>query len=146
MTPTEMAALHQACFTVPRPWSVAEFALLLDDPLVMAVTADSGFLLGRIVAGEAEVLTLAVDPDARRRGVGRGLMARFHQVAHDQGATEAFLEVADDNSAARALYAELGYRLSGTRRGYYRQSGATAVDALVMRSNLAGQSTLPPDL
>ena len=146
MTPTEMAALHATCFTVPRPWSVAEFALMLDDPLVVAITDPHGFLLGRIVADEAELLTLAVAPPARRQGIGRGLVARFHREAMGQGATTAFLEVAADNQAARALYAVLGYGLAGTRRGYYRHSGAAAVDALVLRYNLAGSGGSLPDL
>ena len=136
MTPTDMAALHGLCFTVPRPWTVAEFALLLDDPLVLAISAPAGFLLGRIVAGEGEVLTLAVNPAARRQGLARGLVNRFHQAALGQGATEVFLEVAADNHPAQALYGGLGYHHTGTRRGYYRQTGAAAVDAWVMRCDL----------
>ena len=146
MTPTDMATLHAICFTVPRPWSVAEFALMLDDPLVVTFTDVRGVLLGRIVADEAEVLTLAVDPAARRQGIGRGLLTRFHREARRQGATEAFLEVAADNLSARALYGAMGYHQAGTRRCYYRQDGAAAVDALVLRRDLAGGAGALPDL
>ena len=51
-----MARVHAASFTQPRPWSEAEFASVLADPLVLAVTESSGFLLGRVVAGEGEIL------------------------------------------------------------------------------------------
>lgn len=146
MTPSEMAALHATCFTVPRPWSVAEFALLLDDPLVLAVSAPLGFLLGRIVVDEAEVLTLAIDPSARRQGIGRALVRRFQSQARIRGATGVFLEVAADNQPARALYGAMGYQHAGTRRGYYRREGAAAVDALILRHVLAGDAGALPDL
>ena len=58
-----MAALHAACFAFPRPWSAAEFAALLADPLVFVQTLPGGFVMGRAVAGEAELLTVAVAPD-----------------------------------------------------------------------------------
>ena len=78
MTPEDLAALHARCFTIPRPWSAAEFAGFLADPLAfLLVEGDAGFLLGRAVAGEAELLTLAVAPEARRRGLGQRLVGRF---------------------------------------------------------------------
>ena len=70
MTAAEMADVHAAAFTTPRPWSEAEIADLLASPLCFALTEPGGFLLGRVVAGEAELLTIAVAPDARRRGLG----------------------------------------------------------------------------
>lgn len=141
-----MASLHAKCFTVPRPWGAAEFALLLDDPLVIALSDPSGFLLGRIVADEAEVLTLAVDPASRRQGVARALVRRFHRDARGQGAAQVFLEVAADNQPARALYMSTGYHHAGTRRGYYRLEGAAAVDALILRHDLTGDAGAVPDL
>ena len=77
MTPAEMAALHDACFTTPRPWSEAEIADLLASPLVFALTQPRAFLLGRVVAGEAELLTIAVHPDQRRAGLGGALVGAF---------------------------------------------------------------------
>ena len=103
MTPAEMAALHAHSFTTPRPWSEAEISDLLASPLVFALTRPGAFLLGRVVAGEAEVLTLAVAPEARRRGLGRKLLARFIYQARLRAAETAFLEVAAGNAAARAL-------------------------------------------
>ncbi|MDX5350628.1 MAG: GNAT family N-acetyltransferase, partial [Paracoccaceae bacterium] len=78
MTAAELAILHARCFSTPRPWTQAEFAGFLSDPLVfLLVESDAGFLLGRAVAGEAELLTLAVAPEARRRGLGQRLVSRF---------------------------------------------------------------------
>lgn len=133
MTDAELAALHARCFTLPRPWSAAEFAGFLSDPLAfLLVEGDAGFLLGRAVAGEAELLTLAVAPEARRRGLGRKLVARFLYQARLRGAVTAFLEVADTNTGARALYAASGFAESGRRKGYYRDGNGAAVDAVVM--------------
>ncbi len=73
-----------------------------------------GFAMYRVVVGEGELLNLAVDPWARRTGVGRALlqaMMRLAEVWH--------LEVRESNAAAIALYASLGYRQVGRRSGYY---------------------------
>ncbi|RWR31759.1 GNAT family N-acetyltransferase [Sinirhodobacter populi] len=137
MTLDALAALHARCFTTPRPWSAAEFADLLASRFCFLLTAPEGFLLGRVIAGEAELLTLAVDPDARRRGAGRRLMADFLRGAADRAADSAFLEVAEDNLPARALYAATGWQPAGRRRAYYRTAGGNHVDALVLRHALA---------
>lgn len=135
MTPAALAALHAACFTTPRPWSEAEFASVLAAPGALLLTSDHGFLLGRVAAGEAELLTLAVAPAARRTGEGRDLVRRFLAAAEGQGATVAFLEVASDNPVAQALYRATGWHEAGRRRGYY----ALGVDALVLRRDLTGE-------
>jgi ribosomal-protein-alanine N-acetyltransferase len=131
-----LARLHAACFTTPRPWSAAEIAALLDSPHVFARMTDGGFLLGRVIADEAELLTLAVDPALRRRGIARALLAQFLDVARNRGAARAFLEVAADNAAALALYRGAGFAEDGLRRGYYRQAGGGAVDALLLSTRL----------
>ena len=138
MTAEELAALHGRCFAVPRPWTAAEFTGFLADPLAFVlIEGDAGFILGRAVAGEAELLTLAVAPEARRRGLGRKLVARFLYQARLRGAEQAFLEVAAGNEAARALYARCGFAESGRRRGYYRGPDGVAVDAIVMWRGLS---------
>lgn len=131
-----MAALHGLCFTTPRPWSEAEIADLLASPLVFVRGAAAGFLLGRVVAGEAELLTLAVHPDQRRAGQGRALVQAFLAEARARGAESAFLEVAEANSAARALYAACGFAPAGRRRGYYQRPDGTAEDALILVRSL----------
>lgn len=141
MTPAEMAALHAACFTSPPPWSAAAFADLLADPTVTCLTEPQAVLLGRVAAGEAEVLTLAVHPERRRQGVALRLVALFHAKMAWQADT-AFLEVASDNAGARALYHRMGYRLVGTRRAYYRNPQAAPVDALILRRDLSGSTAI----
>lgn len=136
MTPGDMAALHASCFTTPRPWSEAEFASLLVSPLSFALFEPAGFLLARVVAGEAELLTLAVAPDARRRGMGAALVSAFVQESARRGADSAFLEVADDNAAARALYAAAGFTPAGKRRGYYEAPDGSRQDALILVRSL----------
>lgn len=133
MTPEALAALHARCFTTPRPWAAAEFAALLADPLAfLLVEGDAGFLLGRAVAGEAELLTIAVAPEARRRGLGRKLVARFLYQARLRAAERAFLEVAAGNAAALRLYHAAGFVESGRRRGYYAGPDGQSGDALVL--------------
>jgi ribosomal-protein-alanine N-acetyltransferase len=137
MTPEALAALHRTAFTdTPRPWSAAEFAALLDQPGTLLATRPGGFALGRVAGPEAELLTLAVHPAARRRGLATRLVAAFEAEAAARGAEECLLEVAETNAAARALYARLGYLPAGRRRGYYRRPAAPAVDALVLRKVL----------
>ena len=134
--PEHLAAIHAACFTTPRPWSAAEFAALLALPHMFLLTDDavapSALLLGSAIAGEAELLTLAVRPDARRLGSGRRLLQQFLAQARARGASDIFLEVAADNAAAIALYDSAGFQRSGLRRGYYHNPTGAAVDALVM--------------
>lgn len=133
MTPDQRAALHALCFRSPPPWSAGDFAGFDADPLAFTlVEADAGFLTGRAVAGEAEVLTLAVAPQSRRLGLGARLMGRFLYQARLRGAERAFLEVAADNAAAIALYESQGFARAGLRRAYYATPEGGRIDALVM--------------
>ena len=140
MDAAALARLHAACFTMPRPWSQTEFEELLTSPGCFLLCEPAGFLLGRTIADEAELLTLAVDPQMRRSGTGRALVTAFAAQAAARGAATAFLEVAENNAAARALYAATGWRESGRRRGYYRTPQGMAVDALVLNLSLASAS------
>ena len=138
MTPDQLAALHRRCFQTPPPWSAADFAGFLADPLCfLLVEGDAGFLLGRAVAGEAELLTLAVAAESRRLGLGRKLVHRFLYQARLLGAERAFLEVAADNTAAVAVYDLSGFAPVGRRRGYYLSPEGQRVDGVVMARSLA---------
>ncbi len=144
--PNALAALHGRVFETPRPWSAPDFRALLGEPSVFLLTepqpgsaaealqpaAPDGFLMGRAIAGEAEILTLAVAPEARRQGLGARLVAAFLAAARARGADSAFLEVAADNEAALALYRAAGFAEAGRRRGYYRTPEGRPIDALVM--------------
>ncbi|MDP0928356.1 GNAT family N-acetyltransferase [Paracoccus onubensis] len=134
MTPGQLSALHARCFTIPRPWSADEFAALLETRGCFLLTRPNGFLLGRAIADEAELLTLAVDPATRRKGIGRGLVREFVLAAQAKDAGHLFLEVASDNLPAQALYAALGWQQAGRRPDYY----APGLDALILRLNLPG--------
>ncbi|MBO9710401.1 MAG: GNAT family N-acetyltransferase [Caulobacter sp.] len=135
-----LADLHDRAFD--RPWSAEEFETLLQGPGAFAVLGEAGepeeargFILCRAVAGEAEILTVAVDPAARRRGWGAGLVEMAAVIAKEAGAFDLFLEVAADNTAAIALYAATGFDRVGLRKGYYPHPDG-AKDAVVMRRTL----------
>lgn len=132
MTPDELADLHATCFVTPRPWSAAEFAEFLASAWCFLCTEPGGFVLGRVVAGEAELLTIAVAPDARRQGVARRLLHAFDVETTKRNAEQAFLEVAVDNTPARQLYAAAGWHDAGKRRNYYHTPDGRAIDAVVM--------------
>lgn len=120
----------------PRPWSAAEFAGLLELPGAFLVAEGAGFALGRVVLDEAELLTLAVAPEAQRRGLGARCLAGYEAEAAARGAALSHLEVAADNAAALALYRRAGYGESGRRRGYYAEPPAPPADALLMSKAL----------
>lgn len=136
MTPDALAALHARCFETPRPWRAAEFASMLTSYGVFLHSTQAGFILGREIVGEAELLTLAVDPAHQRQGIGRALLAEFEAQAIQRGATVAFLEVACNNAAAIALYRAANYTESGKRPAYYTPPNGPKIDALTMRKPL----------
>lgn len=137
MTPEALAELHARAFTTrPRPWNAAEFASLLATPGTIAIVRPEGFALGWAAADETELLTLAVHPDARRRGIGGALLAAFEAAAWEAGARTMFLEVAETNAAALALYARAGLVAVGRRPGYYPSPGGEGADALILRKPL----------
>ena len=92
-----------------------------------------GLLLARVTTDEAEVLTLAVAPEARRQGVARALLAAAMTAGRERDARTMFLEVAVDNAAAQTLYRQAGFVEAGRRRRYYANGG----DALILRVRLA---------
>jgi ribosomal-protein-alanine N-acetyltransferase len=130
-----LAALHAAAFA--EPWDAAAFHALLGQAGVFAVEAPDGFILMRAVADEAEILTLAVCPRARRRGLGGRLVGEGAVEAAARGAVRLFLEVAADNAPARALYARAGFAEAGRRPGYYARPDGGRQDALLLALNLS---------
>lgn len=136
MTPADLARIHAASFTTPRPWNESELTAFLSDPLCDLVEAESGFALIRTIAGESELLTIAVDPSCRGKGMGRAILFQAIAAASLRGATQMFLEVAADNEPAIALYENTGFARTGLRRAYYRLPDCSRVDALLMARNL----------
>ena len=130
-----LAALHAPCFP-EDPWSAAAMASLLESPGMLGLIAtDSddpqGFILCRLAADEGEVLTLAVLPAARRQGIGALLLGGALAWVRRYRVATLFLEVAEDNEAAQALYQATGFATVGRRPGYY-QRGTLSVAALVL--------------
>ena len=136
------AALHETAFA--HGWSEQEFESLLAARSCVcdgAFEGDggplAGFLLSRRAADEAEILTIAVAPRHRRRGVAGELLRRQMRRLAEAGAARLFLEVAEDNVAALALYKSLGFREEGRRKGYYRRAEGPAANALVLARDLS---------
>jgi ribosomal-protein-alanine N-acetyltransferase len=141
MTPARMAAIHAAAFARRgQIWSEAEITAMLDRPLIHAAhLGQDGFALVQIIAPEAEILTIAVDPAAQGKGLGGALLRHAMSVAITKGAHDLFLEVAADNTAALALYARAGFVQTGLRRGYYARPASAPVDAVTLRHRLSAQ-------
>ena len=146
MTPTpvfsrdapRLAGVHAEAFETP--WSADAIGEILAGPGAFALAVGEpgplvGFILCRRIADEAEILTLAVRPVDRRRGLAAALLNGAIAIATVAGATSMFLEVADDNLAAIDLYAGAGFVDVGRRPAYYvRPAGAVA--ARIMRRDL----------
>ena len=129
--PDALAATHRAANDFDRPWTAAEFAALLGAPGVVLTGDATAFVLGRVTLDEAEVLTLATHPDHRRQGRARSALDAFVAGAARAGATRVLLDVAADNTAARALYVGAGFVQVARRPRYFARAGG-AVDAIVM--------------
>jgi ribosomal-protein-alanine N-acetyltransferase len=139
-----LSDIHAAAFR--RGWSDAEFEALLSQPGVHGLLAfyrnafgwraPAGFVLYRLVVDEAEILSVAVIPECRRRGIARLLMEEAMRHLYREGARQIHLEVEDANAAAIGLYRGMEFRESGRRAGYYVQGRDTPGGALVMLRQL----------
>ncbi|MGL4242505.1 MAG: ribosomal protein S18-alanine N-acetyltransferase [Beijerinckiaceae bacterium] len=137
-----IANLHAQSFD--RPWGLMEFERMLAEENIAAHVAAAatggdrpeGFVLSRIAADEAEVLSIAVAPERRGEGVGRRLLEAHREVLLLSRVRVLFLEVEDSNVSALALYARQGFREVSRRQAYYRKADGSAATALVMRVNL----------
>ncbi len=135
-----LAALHGLSFD--SPWSESAFSDLAASPGAFATLAleryePIGFLLTRQAADEAEIITVATRPDARRRGVARKLIDHQLTELSSRGVTQVFLEVAEPNHAARTLYEGLGFMEAGRRRGYYKRADGSVEDAILLKRVLS---------
>ncbi|WP_298914751.1 GNAT family N-acetyltransferase [uncultured Roseobacter sp.] len=133
MTPAQMAEIHTAAFHDDRPWSEIEFADLTAGNHIDLLTQVGGFALISTVAGESELLTLAVHPARQRQGIATTLIVRWLSIPRIKAA---FLEVAADNDIAQSLYVKHGFAECGRREGYYKRRDRNPVDAVIMRTEL----------
>lgn len=134
-----IAALHAASFR--RGWSEDELERLLLDRQVVAHRAMSGralagFVLSRMAAGEAEILSVAVAARWRGRGLAGRLVNLHLRRLAGLGIGTVFLEVEEGNEPALRLYDRAGFCQVGRRAGYYPQPSGAPVAALVLRRNL----------
>jgi [ribosomal protein S18]-alanine N-acetyltransferase len=132
-----LAALHGASFH--RGWSDDEFERLLIDRNVVAHRATVGrqlvgFILSRLAADEAEILSVAVAASRRGKGLARQLLDLNLRRLAGLGTHAVFLEVDEGNMSARALYRRAGFREVGRREGYYASGQGAA--ALILRRDL----------
>lgn len=136
------ANLHAACFV--RGWTEAEFEQMLLDHRVAGQRAllgreVVGFIISRVVAGEAEILSVAVARSRRGRGLAGRLLDEHLRTLAGLGAEAVLLEVDVGNTPARRLYARRQFHQVGERRGYYPRPMGEASTALVLRRDLPVQ-------
>lgn len=136
----ELARIHALGFY--RGWPAGEFETFLadrDTPIYVACDAKrriAGFALIRVVADEAELLTIAVDPKWRGKGLGAALLKAVFEDLLPTPARRMFLEVSKDNAAAIKLYGREGFEMISTRKGYYAKPDGSQATALVMARDL----------
>ena len=131
------AAVHTGCFE--SAWNEAAMAEILAMPgsfgaLALVGNQPVGLVIVLAVATEAEILTLAVLPKFRRRGMASRLLAWVVDRLSGSGSQRLLLEVAEDNVAARALYGKLGFAQVGHRPSYYRRLAGTAAAIVLART------------
>lgn len=129
-----MVEIHATAFDEDERWGPVAITTMLGMAGAFGLLAEQdgeplGFALGRVAVDEAEVLTIAIRPEARRRGHARALLRALMETAASRGAEALFLEVSERNDAARTLYAALGAEQVGRRPRYYHDNSA----ALVLR-------------
>ena len=118
-----------------EPWSAGLFAAELAQPSRAYVAAiEAGRLCGygglMIVGEEATIVTLAVAPGKRQRGIASRLMVALIDQARARGVRHLTLEVRESNQAARLLYEKFGFEEAGVRKGYYRTEDAVVMWAV----------------
>ncbi|MBO6861142.1 MAG: ribosomal protein S18-alanine N-acetyltransferase [Alphaproteobacteria bacterium] len=136
-----IAALYAQSFDDPWPEpSVRELLSAHGTWGLVALTGEAkdpaGFLLARVVADEAEILSIGISPHRRRTGLAKALLSAAMARMVDSGAAKVFLEVGTDNPAAMHLYFALGFFEVGRRKKYYRRPNGSYADALVLQKSL----------
>jgi ribosomal-protein-alanine N-acetyltransferase len=136
---TELSRIHASSFS--KAWSTDALRELLEMPGAFALDLKQegqavGFVLLRMALDEAEIITLAIMPSARRQDLARSLLGAAGQLALDRGAQSLVLEVDRTNEPALRLYRATGFREIGTRPAYYGTGRDGSGDALVMRAAL----------
>ena len=132
----QIAALEEATFSLP--WDEASIRAELDNPLALwLVWVEDEQVLGYVgsqtVFEDADILNVAVQPAARRRGIAEALMTALESRLSERGAERITLEVRASNAPAIALYRKLGYAQVGLRKNYYEKPRE---DALILQKQI----------
>lgn len=141
-----IAILEGIAFAID-PWSAAAVAEEIRRPGACGLGLQDGqggwmgYALGWSIAGEAELLRIAIHPDHRGHGLGGLLLRAFVERASGQGAEAIHLEVREDNAPAIALYEREGFVLGHRRRDYYQDGCA----ARLYRFDAAPKPASPAD-
>ena len=135
-----LARIHASCFA--EAWDAEAFRRFIEKPGMLALVAKDAaendlqaFILVQVAADESEIISVGTYASARRSGMAHALLAQAIAEAARRGAKAMFLEVAEDNAAALALYRRCDFTPQARRKGYYERPGGT-VDALVLRRPL----------
>lgn len=135
-----LAQLHRASFH--RGWGEGEFETLLAGrntltQRLMLGRVPIGFIISRLAADEAEILSVAVAKAQRGRGYSRELLANHLGHLAGRGIRSVFLEVEENNQPAVRLYQRAGFQTVGRREQYYRDQDGARLNALIMRRDLS---------
>lgn len=125
----ELEALHKECFP-HKPWAANDFADLKKSGCDV-IASKNGFIVWRVVADEAEIITIGVHPNARKTGIAAAMLGIAEVEIKKANANRIFLEVAENNLPARRLYEKYGFKSVGNRPKYY-----DGVDAIIMEKQI----------
>lgn len=126
-----LVKLHAASF--PIGWKENDFNSMFGVSGTVALVADQGFAVLRLIGGEAEILTFAVTPEARRKGLGNAITGAMKEWLRANKAESVFLEVREGNLAALSMYAKAGFTRISERKAYYSNPDGSRESAIVMR-------------
>lgn len=136
----KLSQLHRASFH--RGWDQGEFETMLAERNTFAQKlllgrATIGFIISRMAADEAEILSVAIVAAQRGRGLSRELLASHLGYLAGYGIRRVFLEVEENNAPAVHLYQRAGFQTVGRREQYYRDASGAKLNALIMQRDLS---------
>ncbi|MEM1619193.1 MAG: ribosomal protein S18-alanine N-acetyltransferase [Fervidicoccaceae archaeon] len=134
----KLVEIEERCFGRSEAYGSSQLSALLRCAFLFEVAEVEGEVVGYAVGlleeGRlAHLISVAVDPAHRRRGIGRALVRRFIEEAERSGAEIAYLEVSERNRAAMSLYSSLGFEVVGKIPKYYSDGSDAYVMALSLR-------------
>ena len=130
----QLAILHQQCFE--HGWSVQDFTELYTIKGTLAVIDDKAFAVIRILAGEAEIITLGVLPDYRKHNIASAMVREIVNYCQHNQVNSLFLEVRQSNQSAIKLYHNAGFKVIAIRKEYYRNPDNSYENALMMQKTI----------